>query len=169
MIVEIQPPWPLPSITLMDVDFWGISPYNNNPIVIFTVLMVFNVQWILVDGGSLVNVMYLGILLGFVGVETKVRVCVDLETTFGDVGFKKFTIWYLVVNAPSTYNISLMFVSSLRVLLEKVLSTSVLRHIQRWFRTIFEANVVESLDFLRRFPKNCLRKATILRRFFLEK
>ncbi|KAL2646871.1 hypothetical protein AAZV13_05G081600 [Glycine max] len=48
-----------------------------------------------------------GVLVGFIGVKTKVRDYVNLETTFGDKGAKTPTIQYMVVNTPSTYNILL--------------------------------------------------------------
>ncbi|KAG5028923.1 hypothetical protein JHK87_012437 [Glycine soja] len=46
----------------------------------------------------------IGVLVNFVGAEIEVRDCVDLETNFSDKGAKTL---YMVVNAPSTYNILL--------------------------------------------------------------
>lgn len=48
-----------------------------------------------------------GVLVRFIGIETKVRDYVNLETTFGDKGAKTPMIQYMVVNTPSTYNILL--------------------------------------------------------------
>lgn len=58
MTMEIQPPRPSPYITFTNANFKGVSPHDNDLIVISVVLMRFNIQHILFDGGSLTDVMY---------------------------------------------------------------------------------------------------------------
>lgn len=50
---------------------------------------------------------YLRVLVGFARMDAEVQGYVDLEITFGDKGAKILMIRYMVVNAPSTYNILL--------------------------------------------------------------
>ncbi|XP_020209306.1 uncharacterized protein LOC109794252 [Cajanus cajan] len=89
-----------PPITFSDADFEGVSPHEDDPIVISAIVMGYNVKRVLVDQGSSADIMfweafigmkiptdrlmpYAGTLVGFAGDQITARGYADLETTFG--------------------------------------------------------------------------------------
>jgi len=112
-------------ITFTKGDLRDVVPHDNDPIVISLVTAGRTVHRVLVDQGSSADVMfwptfeklqlspdqlrpYGGCLYGFAGDQVEVRGYIELRTTFTD-GLASLTekIRYLVVNAPSAYNILL--------------------------------------------------------------
>nr|KYP72760.1 hypothetical protein KK1_005361 [Cajanus cajan] len=112
-------------ITFSDADFEGVSPHEDDPIVVSTIVMGYNVKRVLVDQGSSTDIMfweafigmriptdrlmpYVGTLVGFAGDQVTARGYADLETTFGQGDhMKTITVRYLVVNAQSSYSMLL--------------------------------------------------------------
>ncbi|XP_020207330.1 uncharacterized protein LOC109792336 [Cajanus cajan] len=89
-----------PTITFSDADFEGVSPPEDDPIVVSAIVMGYNVKRVLVDQGSSTDIMfweafvgmkiltdrlmpYVGTLVGFAGDQVTARGYTDLETTFG--------------------------------------------------------------------------------------
>ncbi|XP_020207331.1 uncharacterized protein LOC109792338 [Cajanus cajan] len=89
-----------PTITFSDADFEGVSPHEDDPIVVSAIVMGYNVKRVLVDQGSSTDIMfweafvgmkiltdrlmpYVGTLVGFAGDQVTARGYTDLETTFG--------------------------------------------------------------------------------------
>ena len=112
-------------ITFTKEDLRDVVPHDNDPIVISLVTAGSVVHRVLVDQGSWTDVMfwltfeklqlspdqlrpYGGCLYGFAGDQVEVRGYIELRTTF-TYGLASCTekIRYLVVNAPSAYNILL--------------------------------------------------------------
>jgi len=109
-------------ITFTNADLRDVVPHDNDPIVISLVTAGRKVHRVLVDQGSSTDVMfwptfnklqlsldhlrpYAGCLYGFAGDQVEVR---ELKTTFTDgTTARTEKIKYLVVNAPSAYNILL--------------------------------------------------------------
>jgi len=112
-------------ITFTKEDLRDVVPYDNDPIVVSLVTAGRMVHRVLVDQGSLADVMfwptfeklqlsldqlrpYGGCLYGFAGDQVEVRGYIELRTTFTDgLASCKEKIRNLVVNAPSAYNILL--------------------------------------------------------------
>ena len=112
-------------ITFTKADLQDVVPHDNDPIVISLVTAGRKVHRVLVDQGSSADVMfwptfsklqlspdhlkpYPGCLYGFAGDQVEVRGYIELRTTFTDgTGARTKKIKYLVVNAPSAYNILL--------------------------------------------------------------
>ncbi|XP_068501851.1 uncharacterized protein [Phaseolus vulgaris] len=112
-------------ITFTKEDLRDVVPHDNDPIVISLVTAGRMVHRALVDQGSSADVMfwptfeklqlspdhlrpYGGCLYGFAGDQVEVRGYIELRTTFTDGAVSRTEkIRYLVVNAPSTYNILL--------------------------------------------------------------
>jgi len=112
-------------ITFTKGDLRDVVPHDNDPIVISLVTTGKTVHRVLVDQGSSVDVMfwptfeklqlspdqlrpYGGCLYGFAGDQVEVRGYIELRTTFKDgLASRTEKIGYLVVNAPSAYNILL--------------------------------------------------------------
>jgi len=106
-------------------DLRDVVPHDNDPIVISLVTAGRTVHRVLVDQGSSADVMfwptfeklqlsldqlrpYGGCLYGFAGDQVEVRGYIELRTTFTDgLASRTEKIRYLVVNAPSAYNILL--------------------------------------------------------------
>jgi len=112
-------------ITFTKAYLRDVVPHDNDPIVISLVTIGRKVHRVLVDQGSSADVMfwptfsklqlsldhlrpYPGCLYGFAGDQVEVQGYIELRTTFTD-GTVAHTekIKYLVVNAPSPYNILL--------------------------------------------------------------
>ena len=112
-------------ITFTKGDLRDVVPHDNDPIVISLVTAGRTVHRVLVDQGSSADVMfwptfeklqlspdqlrpYGGCLYGFIGDQVEVRGYIELRTTFTDgLASRTEKIKYLVVNAPSAYNILL--------------------------------------------------------------
>jgi len=112
-------------ITFTKGDLRDVVPHDNDPIVISLVTTGRTVHRVLVDQGSLADVMfwptfeklqlspdqlrpYGGCLYGFTGDQVEVRGYIELRTTFTNgPASRTEKIRYLVVNAPSVYNILL--------------------------------------------------------------
>ena len=112
-------------ITFTKEDLRDVVPHDNDPIVVLLVTAGRKVHRVLVDQGSSADVMfwptftklqlpldllrpYGGCLYGFAGDQVEVRGYMELRTTFTDeVASRTEKIKYLVVNAPSAYNILL--------------------------------------------------------------
>ena len=112
-------------ITFTKADLQDVVPHDNDPIVISLVTAGRKVHRVVVDQGSSADVMfwptfsklqlspdhlkpYPGCLYGFAGDQVEVRGYIELRTTFTDgTGARTEKMKYLVVNAPSAYNILL--------------------------------------------------------------
>ncbi|XP_068502488.1 uncharacterized protein [Phaseolus vulgaris] len=112
-------------ITFTKEDLRDVVPHDNDPIVISLVTAGRTVHRVLVYQGSSADVMfwptferlqlstdqlrpYGGCLYGFAGDQVEVRGYIELRTTFTDgIASRMEKIKYLVVNAPSAYNILL--------------------------------------------------------------
>jgi len=106
-------------------DLRDVVPHDNDPVVISVVTAGRKVHRVLVDQGSSTDVMfwttfnklqlspdqlrpYTGCLYDFAGDQVEVRGHLELKTTFTDGAASRIeNIRYLVVNAPSAYNILL--------------------------------------------------------------
>ncbi|XP_068475004.1 uncharacterized protein [Phaseolus vulgaris] len=106
-------------------DLRDVVPHDNDPVVISIVTAGRKVHRVLVDQGSFADVMfwstfyklqlspdllrpYTGCLYGFADNQVEVRGYLEKRTTFTDgVALRTESIWYLVVNANSAYNILL--------------------------------------------------------------
>ncbi|XP_068504074.1 uncharacterized protein [Phaseolus vulgaris] len=125
------------------VDLRDVAPHDNDSVVISVVIAGRKVYCVLVDQGSSANVMfwttfnklqlspdllrpYTGCMYGFAGDQVEVRGHLELRTTFTD-GIVSCTenIRYLVVNAPSAYNILLG-----RPTLNRLRAVSTTRHMK---------------------------------------
>jgi len=112
-------------ITFTKEDRRDVVPHDNDPIVISLVTAGRTVHRVLVDQGSSADVMfwptfeklqlspdqlrpYGGCLYGFAGDQVELRGYIELRTTFTDgLASRTEKVRYLVVNAPSAYNILL--------------------------------------------------------------
>ena len=112
-------------ITFTKEDLRDVVPHDNDPIVVSLITAGRKVHRVLVDQGSSVDVMfwptftqlqlpldqlrpYGGYLYGFASDQVEVRGYIELRTTFTDgAASRTEKIKYLVVNAPSAYNILL--------------------------------------------------------------
>jgi len=112
-------------LVLTQADLRDIIPHDNDPMVISLVVAGRRVRHVLVDQGSSADVMFLTTfnrlrlstdqlkpyarrLYGFAGNEVEVHGYIELSTTFTDNLSSRTThIRYLVVDAPSAYNILL--------------------------------------------------------------
>ncbi|XP_020240273.1 uncharacterized protein LOC109819092 [Cajanus cajan] len=91
---------PQPTISFSDADYEGVAPHEDDPIIISTIVMGYNVKRVLVDQGSSTDILfweafvgmkipndrlvpYAGTLVGFVGDQVMAKGYADLETTFG--------------------------------------------------------------------------------------
>jgi len=111
------------SITFSPNDFEGVVPHDDEPIVVTLQIFNWDVKRVLIDPGSLVDILYYdafekigldpeqlqpfkGTFAGFTGEQVHVRGHITLKTTFGTGEYgKTITVKYLVVNAPNCYNI----------------------------------------------------------------
>ena len=127
MAVEVQESDQTPDVDLVftKADCQDVIPHDNDPVVISVVTAGRRVHCVLVDQGSSADVMiwstfnklqlspyqlrpYTGCLYGFAGDQVEVRGHIKLRTTFTDCTTSRTAnIRYLIVNAPSTYNILL--------------------------------------------------------------
>jgi len=112
-------------ITFTKEDLRDVVPHDNDPIVVSLITAGRKVHRVLVDQGSSADAMfwptftklqlpldqlrpYGACLYGFAGDQVEVRGYIELRTTFTDEAASRTEkIKYLVVNAPSAYNILL--------------------------------------------------------------
>jgi len=127
MAVEVQEADQTPDIDLVftKADRQDVVPHDNDQVVISIVTTGRRVHCVLVDQESSTDVIfwstfnklqlspdqlrpYTGCLFGFTGDQVEVRGHIELRTTFtDDTTPHTENIRYLVVNAPSAYNILL--------------------------------------------------------------
>jgi len=127
MAVEARKPdqSPEPDLYFTKADLRDVVPHDNDPVVILVVTIGRRVHRVLIDQGSSTDVMfwstsnklklspdqlrpYENILYSFAGDQVKVRGHVELRTTITNgTTSRTVNIRYLVVNAPSAYNILL--------------------------------------------------------------
>ncbi|XP_068503722.1 uncharacterized protein [Phaseolus vulgaris] len=127
MVVEAGEPdqSPEPNLFFTKADLQDVVPHDNDPMVISVVMEGRKVHRVLVNQGSSTNVMfwstfnklllsidqlrpYDGCLYGFIGDQVEVRGHMEIRTTFTyGTASRTINIRYLVVNAPSVYNILL--------------------------------------------------------------
>ncbi|XP_068503830.1 uncharacterized protein [Phaseolus vulgaris] len=127
MAVEVQEADQTPDVDLFftKADCQDVVPHDNDPVVILVVTSGRRVHRVLVNQESSDDVIfwstfnklqgspdqlrpYTGCLYGFAGDPVEVRGHIKLRTTFTDgTASRTANIRYLVVNAPSTYNILL--------------------------------------------------------------
>ena len=116
---------PEPNLVFTKADLQDVIPHDNDPVVISIVIVGRKVHRVLVDQGSSADVMfwstfnklqlsldllrpYDGCPYGFAGYQVEVQGHVEFRTTFTDERTSRTAnIRYLVVNAPSAYNILL--------------------------------------------------------------
>ena len=114
-----------PDLCLTKVDLRDVVPHDNDPVVISVATVGRRVQRVLINEGSSADVIfwstfnklqlsldqlrpYDDCLFGFAGDQVEVSRHVELRTTFTkDTSSRTINIRYLVVNAPSAYNILL--------------------------------------------------------------
>ena len=117
--------FPEVDITFKKADLRDVVPHDNDPVVISLITAGRRAHRVLVDQGSSADVMfwpmfnklqlspdqlrpYTGCLYDFAGDQVEVRGYIELSTTFTDgTTARTEKIRYLVVNAPSAYNILL--------------------------------------------------------------
>jgi len=116
----------MPRITFTDVDFKGIDPAQDDPMVITMEIENFTVMKTLVNQASSVDILYwktfkkLQIsesdiqyyedqIIGFLGERVDTRGYIDLYTKFGEgkTESKTIKIRYLLVDANTSYNVLL--------------------------------------------------------------
>ena len=106
-------------------DLQDVVPHDNDPVVILVVTAGRKVHRVLVDQGTLADVLfwttfnnlqlspdmlrpYTSCLYGFVGDQVEVRKHLELRTTYTDgTASRTESIGYLVANAPFAYNMQL--------------------------------------------------------------
>ena len=123
----------------LDADLRDVVPHDNDLVVISVVTAGRKVHHVLMDQGSSADVMfwttfnklqlspdllrpYTGCLYGFAGDQVEVRGHLELRTTFTDgVPSRTENIRYLIINAPSAYNVLLgrLTLNRLRALASK--------------------------------------------------
>jgi len=114
-----------PSLCFTSSDLEGVFPHEDNPIVISVITVGRNVHKVLINQGSLTDVMFWGTfinlhmspdqlrpygscLVGFACDQVEVRGYVELRTTFFDESTAKtITMKYFGFNTPSAYNLLL--------------------------------------------------------------
>lgn len=107
----------------MSIDFEGIVPHDDDPMVVTIQIFKWDVKRVLIDPGSSADILYYetlermgldpeqlqpfkGNLPGFTGEQVHVRGYITLRTTFGTGSqAKSIRVRYLVVNSPYSYNI----------------------------------------------------------------
>jgi len=106
-------------------DLEDVVPHEDDSVVIFVVIVGRKVHRVLIDQGSLIDVMFwgkftglqlspnqlrphYGCLVGFAGDQVEVQGYVELRTIFFDESVARtITIRYIVVNVSSAYNLVL--------------------------------------------------------------
>ena len=125
MAITSGPSSPIADLIFTKKDLEDVVPHEDDPVVLSVILMGRNVHRVLIDQGSSADVMFWeafiglqiprdqllpfdGVLVGFSGEQVEVRGYVNLRTTFSDEhAARTIIIKYIVVNAPSSYNMLL--------------------------------------------------------------
>jgi len=115
----------MPPITFTDADFQGMDHEQDDPMVIILEIKNFAVKKVLIDQGSLVDILYWATyqklqlptkamipydepIYGFSGEKLYTRGYIDLHTLFCEGHqTKTIPICYLVVDAHTSYNVLL--------------------------------------------------------------
>jgi len=127
MKIEAREPDQSPELDLYftKADLQDVVPHDNDPVVISVIIVGRRVHRVLINQESSTDVMfwstfnklqlspdqlrpYDDCLYGFTGDQVEVRRHVELRTTFtNDTSSRTINIIYLIINAPSAYNILL--------------------------------------------------------------
>jgi len=115
----------MPPFTFTDEDFKGIDPLHEDPMVIMVDIGNLSTMKMLMDQGSLVDILYWKTFknmriaeeemkfyddqfVGFLGERVGPWGYIELYTTFGEGKMSKtIKIWYLVIDVNTSYNILL--------------------------------------------------------------
>jgi len=115
----------MPPITFTNDDFKGMDYWQDNPMVISVDIDRFTIRKTLVDQGSSGDIVYWKTfkamripeaemvpyddhVVGFSGERVGTKGYIELYTTFGqEKSCKTIRIWYLVIDANTSYNILL--------------------------------------------------------------
>jgi len=115
----------MPPIVFTDDDFHGLDHQQDDPMVITVEIENYAVKKVLVDQGSFVDILYWATykklqlpdtamvpydepICGFSGEQVSTRGYIDLHTVFRDgTQAKTIPICFLIVDAPTSYNILL--------------------------------------------------------------
>ncbi|XP_068487041.1 uncharacterized protein [Phaseolus vulgaris] len=153
-------------LTFTKADLRDVIPHDNDLVVVSLVTAGRKVRRVLVDEGSSTDVMFLttfnrlqlstdqlkpytGCLYCFAGDEVEVRGHIELRTTFtDDTSSRTPSIRYLVVNAPSAYNILLG-----RPTLNRLGAVPSTRHMKMKFPSLEGAMI--TIKFDQREAKKC--------------
>ena len=125
LAVESTPLWPLKTsnlvISFSNIDFKGANQNQHDPMVISVVIGNYIIQKILLDEGSLANILYTstlqkmqilefslspynGDLVGFSGERVNVLGIIELRTNFGsELNIKIISVRYLVIHSWVSY------------------------------------------------------------------
>ena len=168
MAVEVQEADHTPDAdrVFTKADHQDVVPHDNDPMMISVVTTGMRVHRVLVDQGSSADVMfwstfnklqlssdqlrpYTGCLYGFVGNQVEEHGHIELRTTFTDgTASRTENIRYLVVNAPSAYNILLG-----RPALNMIGAVASMRHMK--MKLHFLKGTVITIKFDQKEAKNC--------------
>ncbi|RDX93632.1 hypothetical protein CR513_24071, partial [Mucuna pruriens] len=114
---------PTPVITFNKRDMRYDPHRHDEPMVILVVVAEYKVERVLIDQGSLANILYwstymkiglkpiemepcVGKLYGFIGEKVDIRGAVELETTFGEGNHARpISMLYMIVDVEASYNI----------------------------------------------------------------
>lgn len=123
MSAQIVPP--TPDVTFLAKGLSDVVLHEDDPIVVSVLMMGGNLHRVLIDQGSSVDVMFWytfvslqilkkqlqrfnGVLVKFFGEHVEIWGYVELRTTLTDRALvKTIMVRYVVVNAPSSYNLIL--------------------------------------------------------------
>jgi len=121
----VGPPHPPKRDTFTNDDFHGLDHQQDDPMVITVELENYAVKKVLIDQGSSVDILYWATyqklqlpttaivpydepIYGFSGEKLSTRGYIDLHTIFHDgAQTKTIPIRFLIVNAPTSYNVLL--------------------------------------------------------------
>ncbi|RDX98075.1 hypothetical protein CR513_19056, partial [Mucuna pruriens] len=116
---------PTPVITFSKRDMRYEPPRQDEPMVILVVATKYKVERILIDQGSLTNILYwstckrlglqltdleacVGKLYGFAGEQVTIKGVIELETTFEECTHARtISVLYTIVDVDASYNINM--------------------------------------------------------------
>jgi len=176
MAIGVQETNLVPDVDLVftRADLRGVLPHNNDPVVISVVTAGRRVHRVLIDQGSSADVMfwstfnklqlspdqlrpYTGCLYSFAGDLVRVRGHLELRTTFADdVSSCTANVKYLVVDAPSAYNMLLG-----RPVLNWVGAIASTRHLKMKLPSL--GGTVITIKSDQKEPKRCYKNNLIMK------